>query len=100
MARPRRHRETFSCPNCGSDVVVGKSFCHACGASDDSGWDDDEDLYAGDGYRQDEDDFEYEEFVSREFPEHATPRRPSTLQVGFVVVAILLVLAVVLMTVF
>ncbi len=54
----------FVCPNCGAEVAAGATFCRECGASDDSGWGDDADVLY-------EDDFDYDEFVSREFPQHA-----------------------------
>jgi hypothetical protein len=64
----------FVCPCCGADVKAGKNFCRECGASDDFGWreeglsdDEVDDGYAGEG------DFDYEEFVEREFGSATTP---------------------------
>ena len=34
--------ETFPCPHCGEDVPVTANVCRACGASDESGWNDDD----------------------------------------------------------
>lgn len=64
----------FVCPCCGADVKAGKNFCRDCGASDDFGWaeeglwDDEVDVgYQGDG------DFDYDEFVDREFGNATAP---------------------------
>ncbi|MEZ6129975.1 MAG: hypothetical protein R3C59_14930 [Planctomycetaceae bacterium] len=59
------HREkiTFPCPFCGEDVMAGAKVCRACGASDDCGWQE------SDEFDTATDDFDYEEFVSREFPD-------------------------------
>jgi hypothetical protein len=70
MARRRgKAGEYFNCPCCGAEVPVGAKFCRECGASDESGWGEDEsqDEESSTGYRPD-DDFDYDEFVSREFP--------------------------------
>ena len=61
------------CEFCGAEMAVGATFCRECGASDDSGWNDeyDED-YEGDEYDEEEEDArEYEDFIRREFPDHA-----------------------------
>jgi hypothetical protein len=64
----------FVCPCCGADVKAGKDFCRECGASDDFGWgheglrdDEVEGGYAGD------DDFDYQQFVDREFGNTTEP---------------------------
>lgn len=97
VQHPHHASESFSCPNCGAEVSTGKSFCRACGASDDSGWGNDESSYDA-GYTA-EDDFDYDEFLEREFPDQAERRPPSAWRVGWIVVAILLLLAIVLLTV-
>ena len=45
-------------------------MCRACGASDDCGWHDDE-TYESEYDSFDDDDFDYDRFVAREFPEHS-----------------------------
>lgn len=52
----------FDCPCCGAEVVAGASFCRECGASDDAGWNADEE----EGFGTD-DDFDYDEYIEREF---------------------------------
>ncbi|MBI2478051.1 MAG: zinc ribbon domain-containing protein [Planctomycetia bacterium] len=61
----------FDCPCCGAEVSAGANFCRACGASDDSGWN----LEEEEGFASD-DDFDYEEFLDREF----SITRPSSLR--------------------
>jgi hypothetical protein len=74
MAKQRgKGGEFFNCPCCGAEVPVGATFCRECGASDDSGWgegDDSQDEDSPTGYGPD-DDFDYDEYVSREFPDQS-----------------------------
>ena len=58
--------------HCGADIYEDATFCRECGASDDSGWDHDTtDAMAYGGYSDDEDDqYDYESFVAREFPDY------------------------------
>ena len=85
--------DSFHCPHCGAEVSAGAAFCRACGASEDSGWD-------GDAWTEDEDadDFDYDEYLAREFPETAPPRLPPLRQRIFALVAALLCLAILLWT--
>ncbi|MFK7743028.1 MAG: hypothetical protein AB8H80_22130 [Planctomycetota bacterium] len=39
-----RARETFPCPHCGAEVVVGKSVCRSCGSDDFTGWQSSEEI--------------------------------------------------------
>lgn len=69
----------FLCPHCGAEVAAGASFCRECGASDESGWQDDGTLYDDDDGYSEDDGFDYDEFIRREFPDHASEaRRPDT----------------------
>lgn len=36
------HNVYFECPHCGEDVLAGAKVCRACGASDESGWNEDD----------------------------------------------------------
>jgi len=75
MAKKRRANDDFFlCPCCGARVAVGAKFCRACGADAEVGWDPEgfnSDL--PDGY-QDDEDFDYDEFIAREFPQQAEPQ--------------------------
>jgi hypothetical protein len=95
----RRHKadDFFTCPNCGADVPSSAHFCRECGASHDSGWNDDayptdEDMPGGYGG----DDFDYDEFIRREFPDQADPKsRFSGKQILIAIVILLLVVTLV-----
>lgn len=69
MARSRRSRDCFTCPHCGADVPVGAPACRECGSDAETGWSEDADVWSADiptGYDE-EDEFDYEGFVAREF---------------------------------
>jgi hypothetical protein len=91
MARKQHQNDYFACPHCGAKVPVGAAFCRECGASDESGWSQ-EDWQGGEtasGYAPD-DDFDYDDFLRREFPEQA-PARPRKQQAKrLIVVALVL----------
>ena len=53
------------CPVCGEDVPHGAKACPECGADDLSGWREDADETGGLGLPDEE--FDYEDFVKREF---------------------------------
>ena len=82
----------FPCPHCGAEMRVGSSFCRECGASDDSGWNEDRGDSAG-GYG---DDFDYDDFIRREFPEHAEKKPVSTRTLLIVAIVVALVIAILL----
>lgn len=74
MSRGRRKsKERFPCPLCGADVLIDPLACPECGSDAHTGWSEDPDKWQSDiqvGYG-DEDDFDYDEFVRREFAQHA-----------------------------
>jgi hypothetical protein len=53
------------CPVCGEDVPRNARACPECGADELSGWKDD--AYTYDGLGLPDEDFDYDEFVAREF---------------------------------
>ena len=71
------YTDYFICPHCGAEVAVGAVACRECGASDESGWGEANWESDAAGYGEDE-DFDYDEFISREFPEQATANNPYT----------------------
>lgn len=78
--------ENFDCPCCGAEVSARANFCRECGASDDSGWGDE----AEEGFGTD-DDFDYEEFIEREFATTRSVSKTSRFRRAFTVVIIVLV---------
>ncbi len=54
---------TFPCPVCGEEVKRGRRSCRACGASDSDGWD----LQEGGEMADVSAEFDYEDYVEREF---------------------------------
>jgi hypothetical protein len=73
MPRKRQANDYFHCPHCGARVAAGAASCRECGASDESGWGEPEWNEDSAGYNED-DDFDYDDYLRREFPENA-PRR-------------------------
>ena len=66
-------RDYFICPQCGEEVEAGARVCPNCGSDDRTGWSEDADKWGADipvGYGPDE-EFDYDEFVSREFAQPA-----------------------------
>jgi len=53
-----------TCPNCGADVPPNAKACPECGADEETGWS--EEAYVG-GLGLPEENFEYDEYVEREF---------------------------------
>ncbi|HKM54838.1 MAG TPA: hypothetical protein VKF17_05985 [Isosphaeraceae bacterium] len=67
-----RKRDTFVCPHCGADVAANSPVCRECGSDAETGWSEDADKWGTDipaGYGS-EDDFDYDEFVEQELPQH------------------------------
>jgi hypothetical protein len=60
-----RKRTPKICPVCGEDVPPKALACPECGACHNSGWKEDADVY--DGLDLPNDEFDYDEFVKREF---------------------------------
>jgi hypothetical protein len=59
------------CPVCGEDVPRGAKACPECGADDLSGWREDADETGGLGLPDEE--FNYDEFVKKEFGSGVKP---------------------------
>jgi hypothetical protein len=100
MARRRRSRDSFTCPHCGADVPVGSPACRECGSDAETGWSEDAHVWSADiptGYEED-DDFDYKEFVAREFADQASTTLGAK-KVAIAVVVALLCLAILLWTI-
>ena len=97
MSRLTVEGDFFLCPYCGAEVKKGKLACPECGSCDETGWSEAATEGFADGAWDDEDDFDYDEFVDREFPESAGPF--SSKHWGVTLVILLICLAMVLMVV-
>ena len=64
------------CPNCGTAVPSGVRACPECGADEETGWSDEAHAQ---GLGIPDEDFDYEEFVEREFCEENTSLKPQGL---------------------
>ncbi|TDU70778.1 hypothetical protein EI77_02826 [Prosthecobacter fusiformis] len=68
-------RPPGQCPACGEWVPRGAVACDDCGACDRSGWKSERAVY--DGLDLPDEDFDYNEFVEREFGQEKTGPRVS-----------------------
>ncbi len=59
------------CPVCGEDVPRNAAACPGCGADHDTGWN--EEATATDGLDLPDGEFDYDEFVKREFADELAP---------------------------
>ena len=79
------------CPVCGADVPPDALACPDCGADDETGWN--EETTATDGLNLPDEEFDYDDFVRREFGEDPAPagsrRRALWVGVGVVVLGAL-----------
>lgn len=75
------------CPVCGEDVPRGAKACPGCGADHRSGWREDADTYTG--LDLPDEDFDYDEFVRKEFG--ASPKPVGLSPVWWVSAILLLV---------
>jgi hypothetical protein len=89
--KPVRPRIPEVCPVCGEEVPRDVRACPECGADHNSGWKEDADAY--DGVDLPEHDFNYDDFVQREFGSQA---KPAGLKMIWWIVGISLILALVL----
>ncbi len=86
------HSEKFTCPACGEEIHPNAKACPHCGACEKSGWSDDAD-YDGIDLPDGDEDFDYDEFVQREFGTKESGIRPHGLSPFWWIVGILLLLA-------
>ncbi len=61
------------CPNCGAAISPNAAACPECGADEETGWN--EDAHAQ-GLGLPDQDFDYDEFVDREFNEPKREVKP------------------------
>ena len=85
MAPKKRSRPQAPdvCPVCGESVPRGSLACPECGADHNSGWRQDAESY--DGLDLPDDNFDYDEFVRREF---GSPIKPAGIKTIWWITAI------------
>jgi uncharacterized membrane protein YvbJ len=76
------------CPVCGEDVPRGALACPQCGADHNSGWRHDADTY--EALDLPDEDFNYDEFVRREF---GSSPKPAGMKMIWWITAILILIA-------
>lgn len=64
-----------TCPNCGAEVPQNAKACPGCGADENTGWAEDAQQATAADLGLPEEDFDYDEFVKREFAP-ALPKPP------------------------
>ena len=78
VAKRKPPADYFICECCGAELPATATFCRHCGASDECGWGRDyqrEPLDLPAGYGDEDDEFDYDEFIAQEFPDQAASRR-------------------------
>ena len=78
----------FTCPVCGEDVKVGAHSCPGCGADERTGLHGNVAPYDGAGLP--DDDFDYKEFVDKEFGE-GPARSRRELFIGIVALVLIVI---------
>jgi hypothetical protein len=80
------------CPVCGEDVPRGALACPECGADHESGWREGAEIHDGLNLPDDEEEFDYDEFLQKEFGSSPKPEGVKT--VWWVTAIVLILLAV------
>ena len=73
MLQEKNSNDWFVCPNCGADVRGDALACRECGSDENTGWAPDADKWEAGipaGYGED-DEFDYDEFITKEFSDRA-----------------------------
>ena len=94
MARLTVEGGYFLCPHCGAEVRKGQAACPECGSCEETGWSDAATEGFADGGYDEDDDFDYNEFVESEFPDHAQPltARQKLTKLAIVLICLALIL--------
>ena len=61
------------CPVCGTEVPPSARACPECGADDTTGWNEDRAIY--DGLDLPDDEFDYDEYLNKEFGNTGKPAK-------------------------
>jgi len=86
----KRSDDWFVCPHCGTVVRTNATSCPECGSDDNTGWAEDADRWTADipTAHGEDDEFNYDEFIAREFGDR--DKRGLRISVGIVVLVVLL----------
>ena len=86
----KRKRAPKVCPVCGEDVPPKALACPECGSCHNTGWKEDADVY--DGLDLPDDEFDYDEYLKREFGGGGNPAQGNLIWwvTGFVLLLLLL----------
>ena len=90
--RHNRSRAPEICPVCDEEVPRNAVACPECGADQNTGWRENADAY--DGLNIPDDDFDYDDFVKREFGSRV---KPAGLKMVWWIAGIVLIAALILM---
>ncbi len=82
----RKRPSTFQCPHCGGTVRSTAVACPHCGSDEETGWAEE------DAAEYEEDDFDYDDYIQREFPQHSEQPEWSWKKSWVKIVALLLLL--------
>lgn len=69
---------------------VGAAACRECGSDAETGWSDAAGMGSDGGYA--DDDFDYDDYLASEFPDHAQPRPAAALKRFAIAVIVALVI--------
>ena len=87
------HEPPEYCENCGAAIPPRAAACSECGADETTGWTDAE-------YEDPDEEFDYDEFVQREFPSDAPPGNLDVKRIAIASVIIIVLAAFLLLTIF
>ena len=80
------------CPVCGEDVPRGALACPECGADHESGWREGAEAYDGLALSEPEEEFDYDEFLEKEFG--ASPKPQGVKALWWITALVLVLLAI------
>jgi hypothetical protein len=92
--RQNRSDDWFVCPHCGTVLPADATSCPECGSDNTTGWAEDADMWAAVPTDHVEDDeFDYDEFIAREFGD----TRTRGMRVSVIVLALVALLTILLL---
>ncbi len=89
--------DDMPCPHCGEPLAADATFCRHCGASEELGWG----LSAGEFHGESamEEEFDYDEFLEREFPAEAARKPIGFKKALYAAIVIVLIISFIWMTI-